>query len=129
MLEAVQQRATKMIAGLQHKSYEERLKELDMFHIEYRYLRGDLIQVFKILRGIDKLQLHSLKLKTDSRTRSHGLALQKPSCNSDLRKYSFFNRVVDTWNRLPGHVVKSPCLDSFKNALDKYYRSNYSLFF
>ena len=51
MLESVQRRATKLIPSLKNMPYEDRLEELNMFSVEYRFLRGDMIEIYKILTG------------------------------------------------------------------------------
>ena len=54
-LERVQKRFTRMLPGLDGLSYKKRLDRMGLFSLEHRGLRGDLIAVYKIMRGIDQL--------------------------------------------------------------------------
>ena len=55
MLEKIQRRATKLIPGLRDLTYDERLKECGLTTLETRRLRGEQIEVFKILNGYENI--------------------------------------------------------------------------
>ena len=124
-LERVQRRATKLIPSLRNKSYEERLKECDLFSLDKRRHRGDMIQVFKILTNIDKVQEEMYFQRNDDiRTRNNGFKLRGALFKTNIAKNFFTNRVIEDWNKLPAGVVGSPSLQTFKTRLDKYYKTN-----
>jgi len=58
--EKVQRRFTKMIKGMKGKSYEERLQKLDLWSVEERRNRQNLIEVFRICKGFSRIRPEEL---------------------------------------------------------------------
>ena len=108
-----------MIPELRDFSYESRLLQCGLTTLETRRLRGDQIEVFKIVNGYEDVDRNMFfKLKEGSRTRGHKAALAKEQCRLDMRKYSFSQRVINEWNKLPNDCVNASSVNMFKNRID-----------
>ena len=121
MIENVQRRATKLVPELSDMEYEDRLKELRLPTLAYRRLRGDLIEVYKIMSGKcdPEVCLNLIKRREDERSSGHPLKIFKERPILDLRKFGFPHRVVDFWNRRRmGPVVQAETVKEFEYRLD-----------
>ncbi|KFW01643.1 hypothetical protein N327_07946, partial [Fulmarus glacialis] len=119
LLEWVQRRASKMIRGMEHLSYEERLRELGLFSLQMRRLQVDLIAAFQYFkRGYKKDGDKLFSKACRDRRRGNGFKLKEGRFRLDIRKKFFTVRVVKRWHRLPREMVDAPSLETFKVRLD-----------
>jgi hypothetical protein len=116
-LESIQRKVTKIVNGLEDFTYEQRLKSLGLTTLLERRMRGDLIETFKILNGINNYGSQFFNVSH----RTGNLTSRPISKTKTTRQLDFFsNRVIKYWNKLPINVKNSSSVNSFKNNLDKF---------
>ena len=111
-----------VLIGMRELNYEERLKALKLPSLEFRRLRGDLIETYKILNNhYDPLTTKSLLTLSNGNTRSHNFKLLKPRVNTNQFLNFYSHRVINKWNSLPSKVVEATSINCFKNRLDHHF--------
>jgi len=121
LLERVQHRFTRMFKELRGKEYGERLKYLNLWTLEERRNRQDMVVVFKMYKEFTRLSIVEL-FERDANikgTRGHTLRLKKKQSVEDVRRYFFSQRVVNRWNSLDQETVDASSINSVKGRLDK----------
>jgi hypothetical protein len=126
VLEKVQKRATRMVEGWSKLEYEERLRRIGLTNLELRRERADLLEMFKLMRGMEGLgkgnfftELSVVKQEGVS-TRGHSQKIFKERFKKDVGKFSFGNRGIDSWNSLNEEIVEQVNINGFKGKLDQY---------
>ena len=118
-LERIQRRATKMIRGLEHFSYDDRLKELGLFNLEKRRLQGDLLTAFQYLEEVYKQEGNQVSVWIDSgKKRENGFKIKEGRFRLDVSGKFLTERLVRCWNRLPREAADTLSLEVFKARLD-----------
>ena len=123
-LESVQQRAIRAISGLRATTYEEKLRELGIPSLQERRIEIDMVQTFKIVKGIDKVECELWFERADSRrptrsnTAKHSLVPRRTQ--HEYRRNFFSSRVVDHWNSLPSEMREARTVSQFKRLYRRY---------
>ena len=103
-----------MVRYCQRWNYESRLHYLGFTTLEDRRCRGDMLEVFKMVRGFNKIDPKLFfKFSASSFTRGHTFKLEKPRARLEIRRNFFTHRVVSQWNKLPQAVVEAKTVNEF----------------
>ena len=126
LIESVQRHFTRYIIGMKEMRYEDRLKSLKLYSLEYRRFRGDMIEVFKMCHGhYDPITTKTLlTYNNKSNTRTNDFKLLKNRVNSTQFLNFFTNRVINPWNKLPREAVNAGSINAFKKHIDYIYREH-----
>ena len=98
-----------------------RLAKIKLPSLIYRRIRGDMIEVYKIINNYyDPVTTKSLLTLSNNshNTRTNSKKLKKTSFDKQKYQMFFTNRVINLWNRLPSATVNSKSLNTFKNNVD-----------
>ena len=123
MIENVQMRATKLVDGFGKLTYRERLEKLKLPTLAYRRLRGDVIEIYKHFHRYDQEILPPSFIRRTRPSRQHNFQLHEftPGDGERGARSNFlYHRIARVWNGLPGKIVSSENIDTFKNRFDAH---------
>ena len=124
----------------QLRGYKERLAAVGLTTLEERRSRGDLIQAYKLINGLEDINEHcipkkapclggegpasNLRGRNNLERESFRARDKNDNCKATTIRHHFFsNRVVPLWNQLPNDVTSAPSLTRFKMNLDAFMQS------
>lgn len=136
-LEKVQKRLIRSLSDVRGESYEDKLRDAGLTSLKERRRRGDLIEAFKAMKGISKVdRSHWFQIQPNTaRSTRMNMAfaednkayrresIYKQHANLELRKNFFTLRVTDEWNRLPDAIRNAKSVNAFKNSLDRWHKA------
>ena len=139
-LERVQKRVMRMLVGMEGREYEEKLEEVGLTTLAERRVRGDMIETYKTLRGVNRVRKEEWFETQEEEmrpTRSNAVVIEGEAvkkrevivpqrCNLEIRKNFFTVRAANEWNQLPDAVKASVSVNAFKNAYDGWRRAKKS---
>ncbi len=120
-IERVQRRASKVLVQCNDMTYTQRLNYLNLPSLKGRRIRGDLIETYKILNSYTDIDPNNIfSFNTFDKTRNSNNKLFMRHCKTNIRKFSFSNRIIKHWNVLPDTIKSAPNLLTFKSLLDSH---------
>ena len=134
LMESVQKRLVRALSDVRGDSYEEKLRDAGLTTLRVRRERGDLIEAFKLLNGVYKVEAdtwfqrvpqsaretRSSVTVEDGETKRNTDVLYKPPAKHEIRENFFSVRVVRRWNALPEEVKAQKSVNGFKTVLDRW---------
>jgi hypothetical protein len=123
-IEKVQRRVTKLVSSISSLKYEDRLIALGLTTLTERRKRGDLIELYKLMHGIEKINSGKSFPLVKNCLRGNCFKYHKEFAKHPSREHFLFNRVANAWNLIPTEVVTAKSVNCFKGALDCWLRSN-----
>ena len=125
LLEQVQRRATKQVPGLRDMEYSDRLKHLKLSALVFRRIRGDMIEIYKIINVYDpKVASQLIQFNKNKSTRGHSIKIRTDHANRDIQRNYLMQLAATMWNYLSEAVVTAKTTNTFKNRLDKYWENH-----
>lgn len=121
VLNCVQRRAMRLVKGLEHSCYEEQLRELGLYSLKKRRLRGDLFTLYSFLKGGWSVVRVGLLPSNQDKRKQPQVAPEEVWL--DIRRNFFTKRFIKHWNRLCGKLVESPSLEVLKRQQDVVLRA------
>ena len=134
-LEAVQKRLIRSLSNSHGETYEERVKNAGLITLKERRERGDVIEAFKTLRGVNRVSKEEwFDIRSSEVTRAtrgntvvrDGVemkkieTLYKKPANNEIRNNFYTVRVTRSWNGLPEEVKSAKSVNAFKTAFDSW---------
>jgi len=120
LLERIQHRFTRMIPGLKQLPYDKRLESLDLWSLEERRNRADVLEVFRMYKGWSVITLDSMfTVDTNFKTKGHSAKIVKHRCRLEVRRRFFSERVIDRWNSLQQKDIDCTTIVAFKKCLNR----------
>ena len=133
-LERVQERMIRMLSDVRGTTYEEKLKDAGLTTLEERRRRGDAIETFKTLKGmnrVNKEKWFTMEAEDSRATRRNTEVTEEgerrrcdilvvKKARLEIRKNFFNIRAAKVWNAIPEEVKNQGSINAFKNAYDKW---------